>query len=266
MACVGDSITSGSGASHKLKTSYPVILEILLNENSQDNSNDVYKCVNFGVGGKTAMKNGVGDNHEPMSYWDTTAYKTSLISNPDIVIIGLGSNDAKEQNWNENLFISDYTELIASFRRLKSVKEIYILIPPPLYRPFARMRSDVINYKLGEVIRKIAAKNNVKVINLFQRMGGIKFSKPYLFFTPRKPLKWPNDGCHPNDHGYRVIARSVYEAILRYDRNIDPKIDVGEVDNDDVDEALKREVSAMYEKDILDKGYTMTRATEDKRF
>jgi len=52
---------------------------------------------------------------------------------PNVVIIQLGTNDAKEWNWNEENFVNDYTDLINEYKKLPSNPSIFISIPPPLY-------------------------------------------------------------------------------------------------------------------------------------
>lgn len=52
-----------------------------------------YKVTNFGAGGRTMLKK--GDN----PYWRTGPLKQALASEPAIVVLMLGTNDAKFQNW-----------------------------------------------------------------------------------------------------------------------------------------------------------------------
>ena len=52
IACVGDSITYGSGATDRNFTSYPSILQTLLGE-------DNYKVYNNGLGSATALKSSI---------------------------------------------------------------------------------------------------------------------------------------------------------------------------------------------------------------
>ena len=45
-----------------------------------------------------------------------------------------GTNDSKHYQWNQDDFVSDYKDMIASFEALESSPEIYIMIPTPLYQ------------------------------------------------------------------------------------------------------------------------------------
>jgi acyl-CoA thioesterase I len=116
VACVGDSITQGAGSKGN---PYPKQLQELLGEK--------WKVGNFGVGGRTLMDKG---DHPYMS---EKAYKDALAMKPDVVIIMLGTNDTKPQNWKfKDTFVTDYTKLVASFQALESKPRIYVCRPCPV--------------------------------------------------------------------------------------------------------------------------------------
>ena len=94
IACVGDSITYGSTSSDPSSTSYPPNLSRMLK-----GTMDVY---NFGVSGATMKKDG------DLPYWEQSAYDDALSSNPDYVVIQLGTNDAKTYQWDEDKYLEDY--------------------------------------------------------------------------------------------------------------------------------------------------------------
>src|SRR5438046_2558072 len=81
IACVGNSITAGSKLTHPEKNAYPAQLQQLLGSG--------YEVTNFGVGGRTVIKDC------DRSYMATPAYQEALKSNPDIVTIKLGTNDSR---------------------------------------------------------------------------------------------------------------------------------------------------------------------------
>ena len=117
IACVGDSITQGVGA--KSGQSYPAQLQALLG--------DGYKVGNFGVSGRTLLKQG------DFPYWKENKYKAALAMEPAIVIIMLGTNDTKPQNWKfEAEFAADYRELVKSFQSLKSQPKVFVCRPVPV--------------------------------------------------------------------------------------------------------------------------------------
>ena len=114
VACVGDSITQGSGA--QKGKSYPAQLQALLG--------DGYQVGNFGVSGRTLLKQG------DFPYWKEKKYQDALAMEPAIVIIMLGTNDTKPQNWKfEAEFVADYRELVQSFQTLKSKPKVFVCRP-----------------------------------------------------------------------------------------------------------------------------------------
>ena len=117
VACVGDSITQGAGA--KSGQSYPSQLQALLG--------DGYQVGNFGVSGRTLLKKG------DFPYWKEKKYQAALAMEPAIVIIMLGTNDTKPQNWkHEAEFDADYRELVKSFQSLKSKPKVFVCRPVPV--------------------------------------------------------------------------------------------------------------------------------------
>src|SRR5262249_35968283 len=73
IACIGDSMTFGSGLPDPDTQSYPAVLGSLLG--------DDFAVRNFGVSGATMLHQG------DKPYWTTTAFADSSAWDPDIVII-----------------------------------------------------------------------------------------------------------------------------------------------------------------------------------
>ena len=80
VACVGDSITFGSGLERRERHSYPVLLGDLLG--------GAVEVRNFGVGGTTLLR--AADR----PYVDTAAYRDLLAWRPQTVVVILGTNDS----------------------------------------------------------------------------------------------------------------------------------------------------------------------------
>jgi len=124
VACVGDSITYGSGLSNRESDSYPAQLAGMLQQ--FDNQ---WETQNFGVISTTLLSN------TNMPYVTQNAYDNALASEPDVVIIMLGSNDTARASISqiEQNFIHDYLELIDSFAQLPSQPRIFVCYPPPIF-------------------------------------------------------------------------------------------------------------------------------------
>ena len=85
VACVGDSITEGIGATRADQYSYPAQLQGLLGEG--------YAVHNYGASGMTLLAEG------DYPYIRQERYAASLACPCDAVILMLGTNDSKPQNW-----------------------------------------------------------------------------------------------------------------------------------------------------------------------
>jgi len=138
-------------------------------------------------------------------YWNTQSYKDAIASNPTIVVIMLGTNDAKTWNWaNGANYSADYNSMIGIFRALSSKPSIFLNTPPPVY---IDGQFGISQHNLNDVIvpdvRKIAADNKVGIIEVFEATGGAQL----------KNSAWFPDGIHPNADGNNAIAGAVFAKI-----------------------------------------------------
>ena len=103
VACIGNSITDGHGIDVATQFGYPALLQQMLGDN--------YWVKNFGVSARTMLNK--GDN----PYMNEMAWKDAVAFNPDIVIIKLGTNDSKPQNWQYGAeFKNDLKQMITTLR------------------------------------------------------------------------------------------------------------------------------------------------------
>lgn len=184
VACVGDSITEGYGLAWQSKTAYPVVLNSLLGPG--------YSVMNLGRSATTLRKKG------DFSYWSCKEFYDVFVYQPDIIIIQLGTNDTKTQNWNANSFAEDYQALIDTFKTIKSNPSIYVCLPVPVFHTKWTINDSVMTAGVIPIIKKLAEKNNLPVIDLHSKMSG---QGEYFF-----------DGIHPNEKGARIMA----EVIAKY--------------------------------------------------
>ncbi|MCD7964104.1 MAG: GDSL-type esterase/lipase family protein [Rikenellaceae bacterium] len=154
VACVGNSITAGSGVENRATQSYPAVLQQLLGER--------YEVVNFGLGGRTLLYNG------DRPYVNEKRFQESLEFNPDIVIIKLGTNDSKVKNWNDHgvEFEGDLRNFIDRYSALESSPEIYLCFPIWAARGSFYIQESVIASEIIPIISRVAAEKGVKVIDL----------------------------------------------------------------------------------------------------
>ena len=186
VACVGDSITEGTGLSNPAQNSYPSQLSAIMGKGGE--------VQNFGKKSATLMKAG------SLPYWNTSQYSASLNYNPDVVVIMLGTNDAKPYNWANNTpFVPDYTALIQSYKNLPSSPIVYICYPPPVYAEVSGITDARIKNEVIPKIAQVASSNAVEVIDIYSALSNKKSLFP--------------DNVHPNKEGARLLAQEVYQAI-----------------------------------------------------
>lgn len=187
LACVGDSITAGAGTTNREAQSYPAQLGRMLGGEWQ-----VY---NFGVGGATLLKHG----NKP--YWNLATYTNALACAPQVVVIMLGTNDTKPQNWKfHDEFVADYNNLIAQFAKLASKPRILICRPP------------FVSGTNAYAIVETGIRAEIPMIDTVARENGVRVIDNHAAFE-KNPALLP-DHVHPNEEGYAVLARTVYEAVL----------------------------------------------------
>src|SRR3954466_10603870 len=120
VACVGDSITFGYGVSDREQNCYPSALQRLLG--------DGYHVRNFGVSGAAVGR----ETDQP--YVREPAFQSAKEFRPNVVVILLGTNDTKLENWaHVEIFATGYKALVAEFRELESKPRVYLCVPLPAF-------------------------------------------------------------------------------------------------------------------------------------
>ncbi|KAB5608201.1 GDSL-type esterase/lipase family protein, partial [Bifidobacterium jacchi] len=121
VAAVGDSLTEGykSTSGNKGADAYPAILQGILGNG--------YEVRNFGKTGATLMKN------TSNSYWNSQEFTDSKSYEPNVVVIMLGTNDSKNDIWNETNYLSQAKELVDTYTALSSKPTVYFALSPQAY-------------------------------------------------------------------------------------------------------------------------------------
>ena len=186
VACVGDSITFGAGVENRGQNNYPKVLGRLLGAG--------YETRNFGVNGATLLKKG------DKPYWKTGAFKAATGFKPHIVIVKLGTNDSKPQNWKHKAqYAADLAALADHFASLPTQPKIWLCKPAPVYRDRWGINEKAVKGEVIPLLEGVAKKKKLPIIDLYKALSGIKQHFP--------------DGIHPNAKGAEILARAVYQAI-----------------------------------------------------
>lgn len=182
VACVGNSITQGNDGIN----TYPAQLGILLGSN--------YEVRNFGVSGRTLLRKG------DYPYWNEAAFQEAKEFDPHIVIIKLGTNDSKPQNWiYKNEFFKDYVDLINEFRRDGRKPQIFVARPCPAFKIQWGINPDIIRNEVIPLTDSIRKATNTYLVD---------FYAPFLNRSSLLP-----DGIHPSNEGYFVMAQIAESTI-----------------------------------------------------
>ena len=186
VACVGDSITYGAAIKEREKNCYPTQLQGMLG--------DKYEVRNFGRNGATLLKKG------DLPYWKTKEFKNASAFEPDIVVLKLGTNDTKPQNWRHWAeFADDLRDMGAHFEKLPSSPEVHVCLPVPVIRDRWGINDETVANKLLPIIHAVSKERSRAPIDLYAALKG-------------KTAMFP-DGVHPNATGATVMARAVLATI-----------------------------------------------------
>ena len=180
VACIGNSITDGHGIDFAPANGYPAQLQKMLGDN--------YWVKNFGL-----------------------AFK------PDIVIIKLGTNDSKPENWQYGAeFKQDLQQMITTLRPdfLQPVKkgkkkktiiknenpQIFLCTPILAFKSTWNISDSVIVNNIIPIQQEVAKEYQLQVIDLHTLFGNDESTML-------------DDGIHPNVKGAQKMAQIIADAI-----------------------------------------------------
>ena len=189
VACVGNSITYGTGVANREQKAYPVVLQGLLGKG--------YQVENFGKPGATLLRRG----HRP--YFAQPEFRAALQFRPDIAVIHLGINDTDPRNWPNyrDEFIPDYLALIDSLRVVNPHVRILVARLTPIGVDHPRFDSGTRKWReeISEAVQQVAEIARVEWID---------------FYAPLVPHPdWLPDAVHPDARGAEVLAKVAYSGI-----------------------------------------------------
>ena len=189
VACVGNSITYGTGIKDREHFSYPVQLQKMLG--------DKYEVGNFGKPGATLLNHG----HRP--YMKQEEFRQAMAFKGDIAVIHLGINDTDPRNWPNyrDEFVKDYLTLMDSLRSANPKVRFILACMTPIADRHPRFMSGTKCWhdEIQEAIKTVARVSGAELID---------------FHAPLYP--YPNllpDAIHPNSEGAGILAKTVYGGI-----------------------------------------------------
>ena len=186
VACIGNSITDGHGIDMCDTKGYPAQLQRLLGSG--------YQVKNYGVSSRTMLNKG---DHP---YMQEQAWRDAVAFRPDVVVIKLGTNDSKPENWQYGAeFEHDLLSMVAQLR--PSAPRIFLCTPIPAYKPSWNISDSVIVNHIIPIINKVAARERLTVVDL------------HSAFRDDDGQQMQRDGIHPTEKGAGQMARIIADAI-----------------------------------------------------
>ena len=190
VACVGDSITYGYGLMGAFRRHcYPNQLQELLGS--------AYQVMNFGICDRTLQ------DQADKPYRVEKICAASLASEPDTVIIMLGTNDAKPANWNADRYESDLRSFVSMYQELPSKPRVLLMQPPKTFFVFGKKLDGILDSAIGgklyDAVKKVGEETGCPVVDLYH--------------LTENHREWFVDGIHPNKFGARKIADAVIKEL-----------------------------------------------------
>lgn len=187
VACIGNSITYGVLV-EKPTEAYPYLLQQRLGTD--------YEVRNFGVPGASVQFT------KDKTYMKTKQYEELIAYQPDILILKLGTNDSRPNEWSTDAFFyADYVRLVRELKRTEAF--VYLCLPTPPFGDKWKERDRILTGHIIPLIRQVAEEEHVSVIDL------------YKSYKQDSSLYFP-DGIHPTGKGYEIISDCVFKAMQQH--------------------------------------------------
>lgn len=189
VACVGNSITYGTGIANREKDAYPAQLQQMLGKD--------YQVGSFGKPGATLI------NKAYRPYMQQQEFRDAMAFAGDIVVIHLGVNDTDPRSWPcyRDEFIGDYCALIDSLRSVNPKCRVLVARMTPLSDRHWRFESGTRDWhaEIQQAIEKVARRMGAQLIDFYEPLH----HHPNLF----------PDAIHPNEEGAAIMAKVVCQSI-----------------------------------------------------
>ncbi len=202
IACIGDSITQGTGAGVFETKAYPAQLYTQAIAAGKD-----VIVSNYGCGATKVM------NYSGLWYNDGLAYTLSMEeTDADYIVIGLGTNDAGSVRTSQgqmDQFYEMYTDFVLGYEALPSTKTVFGT--SAIFRNGTDLGAMVIRDLQAKVLTEQKAKGeNVQYVDLY----ALTLDKALTGTDKNDNQLLASDLLHPHASGYTHYADKIYGAIF----------------------------------------------------
>ena len=228
VACVGDSLTQGVGASNVGKMAYPAKLQVKLGAE--------YAVTNLGLHQRSLMEGPFESSWGTNVPFTVSEQYKALVGNTwDVVVVMLGTNDAdiRPEKFDTKQFATDYTHLLTKIKSLGRggvPPKVFLMSPPPFPRCVTKVNPTsggpkrqpyIINELFPVMLPDVASGNGVQFIDMYHKLNPNPNS-PWTEVFPYDCMSETTSpicksfcvgddchGVHLNDAGYDVMAETV---------------------------------------------------------
>ena len=194
IACVGDSLTAGH---YWANESYPTKLSGIVSEN--------YEVGNFGINGISITGYGGSWDDPDMRYIKQDVYQNSVIFNPDIFAIMLGTNDATGWDNAKATFDEYYHILLDSYIEQFPFAKFIMMVSPPVVTPNQfGIPNDTIRDEINPRQRDLAEEYDFELLDLREEFEATD-NYQSKFLRPN------NDNVHFTVEGAEYVANRVWD-------------------------------------------------------
>ena len=196
IAAVGDSITYGNLSLRAGEGNYPLALARLLG------CPERAIVANFGESGATVSTVPRRRGHG-VPYNTTRAFQGAVRFLPHVIVLMLGTNDAKPKVWALGAFERHLAALVDTLMAQPQARLLYIMLPPGVGSsggPYGvGIDSATLETSVIPALRRFASRRGLPLIDLHAAYG----------------VALHHDGVHPSRAGHDLIAGVVHAALCK---------------------------------------------------
>ena len=135
-----------------------------------------------------------------------------ILLSPDMVIFGLGINDANEPDFTPNTFKENYLKLVAQFRKVNpNIFFVFITNNDSYKKVGKKYEVNVKAVEVRKIFYELADETDGAVFDQFEIMGGLHSIEKW-----RGAKLAQNDRIHFTKEGYELMGKLLFNALIKF--------------------------------------------------